>query len=228
MNNWIYKMMIRMTDCVVMENERLFLGFIQPNPQAKLLDIGCANAEFTLKISRVLKAKLSFGIELEHNKARAAEARGVKTVVSDANRVFPFRDNSFDRVAANQIIEHLYDTENFFQELHRVLKSGAEAVISSPNLCSWHNIFFMLLGMQPPGMPLIGVQAGNFLNRLKTHGHIKLFSLKGIKNIARLYGFEIEKIQASGYYPFPGILARFFSMLDKNHAVFFIIKIRKI
>ena len=228
MNNWIYKMMIKMTDGAVMENENLFLSLIRENPQAKLLDIGCANAEFSLRISQVLKAGACFGIELEQEKARAAEAKGVKAVISDANKPFPFKDDSFDAITANQIIEHLYDTDNFFKELHRVLKKGGEALISSPNLCSWHNVFFMLLGMQPPGMHLVRVQAGNFLDGLGTHGHIKLFSLKAIKDIAGLYGFAIEKTATSGYYPFRGILARFFALLDKNHALFFIIKIRKI
>jgi ubiquinone/menaquinone biosynthesis C-methylase UbiE len=228
MINWMYKMMIKMTDSVVLENEKLFLSLAQERPQAKLLDIGCANGEFSLKISQVFKAGACFGIELEQQKAKAAEARGVKSIVSDANKPFAFRDESFDAVTANQIIEHLYDAESFFKELNRVLKKGGQALISSPNLCSWHNIFFMLLGMQPPGMPLVATQAGNFLKGLKTHGHIRLFSLKAIKDIAKLYGFTIEKSQASGYYPFCGLLARFFTLLDKNHAVFFVVKIRKI
>lgn len=228
MNNWIYKRMIKMTYRVVMGNETSFLSLIQERPQAKLLDIGCSNAEFSLKISQVLKARACFGIELELKKARAAGERGVKVVISDANKPFAFRDDSFDAITANQIIEHLYDTDNFFKELHRVLKEDGVAIISSPNLCSWHNVFFILLGMQPPGMHLVGVQAGNFLGGLETHGHIKLFSLRAIKDIARLYGFTIEKTVASGYYPFWGFLARFFAMLDKNHAVFFIMKIRKI
>jgi ubiquinone/menaquinone biosynthesis C-methylase UbiE len=228
MINWMYKMMIKMTDRAVLENERLFLSLIQERPQAKLLDIGCANAEFSLKISQALKTGVCFGIELEQQKAKAAKAQGVEVIVSDANEPFAFRNDSFDAITANQIIEHLYDADNFFKELHRVLKKGGEALISSPNLCSWHNLFFMLLGMQPPGMHLVGMQAGNFLKGLKTQGHIRLFSLSAIREIAKLYGFTIEKTIASGYYPFCGFLARFFSMLDKNHAVFFIIKIRKI
>ncbi len=228
MKDWIYKMMIKMTVRTVSENETLFLSLIRERPKAKLLDIGCADAGLTLKISQTLKAGVSFGIELEHKNACAAQERSVKVVTSDANKPFPFQDYSFDVITANQIIEHLYDTDNFFRELYRVLKKGGEALISSPNLCSWHNVFFLLLGMQPPGMPLVKVQAGNFLHGLETHGHIKLFSFKAIKDVAGLYGFTIEKIASSGYYPFCGILARFFALLDKNHAVFFIIKIRKI
>jgi methionine biosynthesis protein MetW len=228
MNNWIYKIVIKIMERTVLENERLFLSLIRERPQVKLLDIGCGNAEFTLKISQVLMAGASFGIELEPKDACAAEARGVRVVIADANKAFAFRDGSFDAVVANQIIEHLYDTDNFFQELHRVLKKGGEAIISSPNLCSWHNVFFMLFGMQPPGMPLVGVQAGNFLEGAKAHGHIKLFSLRAIKNIVRLYGFKIEKVCSGGYYPLWGILARYFSRIDKNHAVYFVIKISKI
>jgi len=228
MNNWIYRTMIKTTDRAVWENEKLFLSLIGERPQAKILDIGCANAGFSLKISKALKAGACLGVELDQQNAHAASGAGVKVVISDANKPFAFRDDSFDVITANQIIEHLYDTDNFFKELHRVLKKGGEAVISSPNLCSWHNLFFMFLGMQPAGMHLVGVQAGNFLRGLKTHGHVKLFSFKAIREIAKLYGFKIETTISSGYYPFWGSWARFFTRIDKNHAVFFIIKIRKI
>lgn len=42
-------------------------------------------------------------------------------------------DNSFDRVVSFQVIEHIQDDALFLQEIHRVLKPGGIALITTPN-----------------------------------------------------------------------------------------------
>ncbi len=219
--------LFNMTGRAYRENQSQFLRLVDKNSNARLLDIGCDDGEFTLGIARAIETGEVYGIEINPDRAKMALERGIKVYLGDANTPFPFENNFFDVVTANQLIEHLYNTENFLKEIYRVLKKGGYAIISTPNLCSWHNILFMLFGMQPAGMHLIKIQAGNFLYDTPTHGHIKLFSLKAIKDIVRFYGFNIERILVNGYYPFPKFIANFLSCLDKNHAVYFVIKIYK-
>lgn len=45
----------------------------------------------------------------------------------------PFADNSFDVVITFQVIEHIEDDFNFLKEIHRVLKPGGLAIITTPN-----------------------------------------------------------------------------------------------
>ncbi|MEJ0034445.1 MAG: class I SAM-dependent methyltransferase [Bacteroidota bacterium] len=45
----------------------------------------------------------------------------------------PFGDNSFDVVITFQVIEHIQDDFNFLKEIHRVLKPGGLAIITTPN-----------------------------------------------------------------------------------------------
>lgn len=45
----------------------------------------------------------------------------------------PFTDNSFDVVITFQVIEHIGDDFNFLKEIHRVLKPGGLAIITTPN-----------------------------------------------------------------------------------------------
>lgn len=45
----------------------------------------------------------------------------------------PFADNSFDVVITFQVIEHIQDDFNFLKEIHRVLKPGGLAIITTPN-----------------------------------------------------------------------------------------------
>jgi 2-polyprenyl-3-methyl-5-hydroxy-6-metoxy-1,4-benzoquinol methylase len=42
--------------------------------------------------------------------------------------------NTFDIVVSFQVIEHIADDRLFLQELHRVLKPGGQAIISTPNI----------------------------------------------------------------------------------------------
>lgn len=228
MKAWKDSKFFHLSDIVYRENQDRFLAMITENPVAKLLDIGCNDGEFTMRIARRLKTNKVYGIEIDPSKARLAIEKGICVKISDVNRPLPFDNNFFDVITANQVIEHLYDQDIFFKEVYRLLRErGGKALISTLNLCSWHNIIFMLLGMQPPGMHLCPVQVGNFLYGIETHGHIKLVSLKALRDIAKYYGFKVERATGSGYYPFLRPISTLFSHLDKSHAVYSTICILK-
>lgn len=46
----------------------------------------------------------------------------------------PYKDNSFDFVLSFQVIEHIKKDGLFLEEIHRVLKPGGKAFISTPNI----------------------------------------------------------------------------------------------
>ena len=46
----------------------------------------------------------------------------------------PFEDNIFDSVVSFQVIEHIKDDATYLKEIHRVLKPGGKAYISTPNI----------------------------------------------------------------------------------------------
>jgi 2-polyprenyl-3-methyl-5-hydroxy-6-metoxy-1,4-benzoquinol methylase len=43
-------------------------------------------------------------------------------------------DNSFDVVISFQVIEHIKDDFNYLKEIHRVLRPGGKALITTPNI----------------------------------------------------------------------------------------------
>lgn len=53
-------------------------------------------------------------------------------VVTDLNKKWPFKDNSFDSIVAIHLIEHLKDLLHFMNEAHRVLRSGGTLYIETP------------------------------------------------------------------------------------------------
>jgi len=47
---------------------------------------------------------------------------------------FPFEDDQFDTIVTFQVIEHVKKDEEFIKEIHRVLKPGGQALITTPNI----------------------------------------------------------------------------------------------
>jgi len=58
-------------------------------------------------------------------------------VVHNLNKFpYPFKDNTFDRIWASQIIEHLENPERFIRELWRISKEGAKIVVGTVHFSS--------------------------------------------------------------------------------------------
>lgn len=45
----------------------------------------------------------------------------------------PFQEEKFDAVISFQVIEHIEDDKNYLKEIHRVLKQGEKAILTTPN-----------------------------------------------------------------------------------------------
>jgi trans-aconitate methyltransferase len=97
-------------------NEDNVLSMLDYNPNAVLLDCGCADGEFTSKIATKIGTQNISGIEIVEELIDKARKRGISVKQSDLNGNFPFEDGSIDVLVANQVVEHLYDTDNFISK----------------------------------------------------------------------------------------------------------------
>jgi SAM-dependent methyltransferase len=64
------------------------------------------------------------GIDLSPAAVARARQRGVQAVTADLERPLPYAGGSFDAVVAGEIIEHIYNVDQFLSEIHRVLRPG--------------------------------------------------------------------------------------------------------
>jgi len=151
----------------------------------------------------------------------------------DLNNKFDFEDNFFDVINANQVIEHLYNSDNFIFEIYRVLKPGGYAIISTENASSWCNIFASIMGWQIFSLTNFSSKKKGIGNPFAIHrednpglsswNHIRIYNIKGLKEYFEVFRFEVEKIKGAGYFPFPAM----FGNIDKTHCHFMTFKVRK-
>jgi 2-polyprenyl-3-methyl-5-hydroxy-6-metoxy-1,4-benzoquinol methylase len=208
-------------------NQNVLLSYLEKENGSMILDVGCNDGNLTVKAAEVIETKNLYGIDLNQDALEKASYNGIEAIYHDVNRRFPFEDSYFDVVISNQVLEHIVDTDNFFREIHRILKKGGYAVISTPNISSFHNLAFLNLGMQPPGLHVSEIRVGNPLYGTETHGHIKLFNVNSLKDLARYHRFLVEDIKGIGIYPLPIKLSCILSKFLGRYCVYLTIKIRK-
>jgi methionine biosynthesis protein MetW len=219
------------------EYRRDVLSLFEPNSEATLLDVGCGDGQFTLKVAARIGTSKVFGIDVVKENVEQAKARGIACYQADLDEArFPFEDESFDAVCANQIIEHLSKTDAFVKEVYRVLRPGGYAVISTPNLAALQCLIFLLLGWQPlpahvsdetttVGSPVRRSDCQD--QRMPGSHHRRVFTLRALEEFLKHHGFDVEGGVASGFFPLPASIARLVCAFDKRHATNLAVKAHK-
>jgi len=221
------------------ERRRANLSLLEKDPNAKLLDCGCNDGEFTMRVAETIGTDRIYGIDTMSERVDKARARGIEVYQGDLNRELPYENESFDVVHANQVIEHLHNTDILIKEAYRVLKTGGYLVISTPNLASFHNILHLLLGKQPywanvsdevlaGTWHLVGPAKKASARPESGPAHRRLFTKGALEELLEYYGFKIEKSIGSGFYPLPTPLAKVMSFIDSRHAAIITVKARKL
>lgn len=227
------KLLNKIWNATVNYNNKNILSLLEMDKGTRLLDLGCDDGEWTLKLAKKTDTSNIYGVDIVDKRVKKAQSKGIKIKKFDLNSQFKFKDNTFDVVHANQVIEHLYDSDNFLSEILRVLKKGGYAIISTENGSSWHNIFAAIMGWQifsltniskkkyGIGNPLATLQ--NQRVTLESWNHVRIYNIRGLKELFEAHGFKVEKIKGSGYFP----LHPFLGNIDKTHCHFMTFKIRK-
>jgi methionine biosynthesis protein MetW len=214
--------------------QRDVVSLFERDPEARLLDLGCGDGEFTQMIANKIGTDRVCGLDYSAENVARAGASGIDCRRGNLDEFkAPFDDEIFDVICASQVLEHLADTDTLPKEIYRMLKPGGYAVISTPNLAATQNIFALLLGWQPP-QTAVSDDFDIFLTsrRLKKRTdpwptHRRAFTLDGLRALLTWHGLTIEAVKGSGLYPFPSAAARLILPLAKRYAAYITVKARK-
>ncbi len=156
------------------------------------LDLGCGNGFLTNKISKFFKETHGFdvsesGIEI----AKRNSDQNTKFFQTNLN-LENIKEDSYNVVTLIEVIEHVYDPENFLKLIKSKMKKDSKIIISTPFHGYLKNLAISLMN-----------KFDHHFDPLWLHGHIKFFSKKTLLKIMNKNGFRVSKVIYSGrFYPF--------------------------
>lgn len=153
-----------------------------------ILDIGCYDGTFLSLIKN--RNNRFYGIEASDYGAKESTDKGinVEQFFFDDNTRFPFGNNFFDLIVAGEIIEHIYDTDFFLEEIYRLLKPDGKLLISTPNIASFGRRLMLLFGINP----ILEISP----NEKNSSGHIRYFTFNTFEYLLRKHNFKNSKKQS--------------------------------
>ena len=104
----------------------------------RLLDVGCADGSYTLRLAEGFRAVDAVDIEperLDDFRAKLADhPQGDKITLAEMSaEKLDFDDETFDVVTTIEVLEHVGDLDATIKEIARVLRPGGRFLITSPN-----------------------------------------------------------------------------------------------
>jgi SAM-dependent methyltransferase len=96
----------------------------------KLLDVGCGTKPYMSLFS--VDEYVGLDIDSEHSRKL-----GIADEFYDG-KVFPFADQEFHAILCNQVLEHVFNPDEFLGEISRVMKPSAKMVLTVPFVWDEH------------------------------------------------------------------------------------------
>ena len=149
-----------------------------------IVDIPCGAGAFTSRLkdsgyTNISSVDVVSYLKIEHDGFR----------VGDMNEKLPFDDNSQDAVVSIDGIEHIARQFDFVREVSRILKSGGEFVVSTPNTSSLRSRFRWLMTGHHHKC-IVPLDEGN---PNPTH-HIAMLSFPELRYMLHTNGFKIVEV----------------------------------
>jgi SAM-dependent methyltransferase len=99
--------------------------------QGKVLDVGCGQKPYL----QLFKYSEYIGMDIENP---GHDHSNEKIDVFYDGTTFPFENASYDSVICNQVLEHVFNPENFLNEINRVLKLKGYFLLTVPFVWDEH------------------------------------------------------------------------------------------
>lgn len=186
------KLLENVGDMSLKRRARRIIEELNPQKGDKIMDLGCGTGYYLFLLSSLPIDLNLTGFDNDEKALTEAreslKGRSIKFVLGDSHRL-PFKINSFDKIVASEVLEHLEDDQQALGEISKILKPNGILVISTPSI----------------NYPFFWDPINWILQRtIKTHikkgffsgiwsGHIRLYKKEDLENKFKKAGFEIEE-----------------------------------
>jgi len=107
--------------------------FAKPYIKGDLLELGCGEGRGVELLAPLAKSYLGID-KIEMVIDRLQQKFPDYSFQSGTFPPFPFESDQFDTIVTFQVIEHIRADEEFIKAIHRVLKPGGVALVTTPNI----------------------------------------------------------------------------------------------
>lgn len=189
-------------DMSLKRRAREIIKEIDPHDSDNIMDLGCGTGYYLFLLSS-LPVKLNL-IGLDSDKKALEEAkeslknRKIRFILGDSHKL-PFKENTFDKIVASEVLEHLDNDEKALKEMYRVLKRGGVLVVSVPSInypFFWDPINWLLqyfFGTHIKGGFFSGIWSG----------HLRLYKIEELKKKFKRADFTVEIIKELTFWCLP-------------------------
>ena len=112
------------------KNLALAISEFSANVHGHLLDVGCGTKPYR----SLFKVESYRGLDIDSPITRD---RGIADDLYDGN-LFPYQNESFDSALCNQVLEHVFNPDEFLAEINRILKPGGKLLLTVPFVWDEH------------------------------------------------------------------------------------------
>jgi ubiquinone/menaquinone biosynthesis C-methylase UbiE len=184
------------------------------------LDLGAGRGEDLILVKKNMPNAQLHAIECYESNIEYLKKNGIMSNALNLERdCFPFSEEYFDLIIANQVLEHCKEIFWIFHEISRTLKIGGYIYIGVPNLAALHCRLLLLFGRQP--------------SCVKTaSAHIRGFTKPDILDFINACApnlYSVKIFRGSNFYPFPSFLAKILSKAfpSSSTCIFLVLKKNK-
>jgi len=189
-----------------------------PHLQGKLLDFGCGRKPY----ETLFAVKEYIGLDMQQT---GHDHNNSKIDVFYDGKHIPFPDECFDSLFCSEVFEHVFNIDEVLPEINRVLKKGAQVLITVPFCWNEHEVPFDNVRYSSFGIKYQLEKNGFRILKQEKSGNFVQVCFQ----LWSLYFFELfRKFNRIGY-----VVSLFFilpinvvgfilsSILPKNHTLFF-------
>lgn len=152
----------------------------------KIVDVGCGIGDLGFSVKDLFDVR--YATDITETNLEAAKSKGNETYLCDVDKqgLNFLENNSVDVVVALDFIEHIIDPEYFARECCRVLKSGGQVFINTPNIQYYEHLDSQLKGNFPHTSGDGEVFHGGHLAFYNFNDMNKIFGQCGFKNMKQI------------------------------------------
>ena len=181
--------------------------------QPYILDIACNDGEMTQKYGKYGEI---MGIDINKKSVTLCKKRGIPCLCTDVKGLTKKYKSCFDIVIAGDIIEHVFDTDEFLRNIYTILKPGGVLLLTTANVASLARRGMLLLGLNP------FLEYSTMLpNKEFNVGHIRYYTVGNMYEQMRYQKFKKVKIYGDKINILPSVsvpyaIAKYLPTLSRN------------